>query len=238
MIARFTPAFILSLILNLLLFLWMPELNQAQPKLIIKRYPIQVVSIQMPKPTPPPPKPKPPPKPRPKPSSPQPRPKSKEIEPKPLKVEKPPEPTTIEPEPIEVLPIGEAIVPLPAVEWDAKEAVSAGTSVGMPGGEVEGNELVVYEVSSLDNPLELIKYLEPDYPDLAAESKLAGLVFLRLLVGPKGKVMEVEVLKEDPPGFGFADLAKQAARGWQFSEPRVNGQPVSCYYTIPLKFEP
>ncbi|MDI6791934.1 MAG: TonB family protein [bacterium] len=237
MMNRLALSFSLSLLLNLLLFLWMPELNQAQPKSIIKRYPIQLVSIQVPKPTPPSSKPKPPPKPKPKPRPPQFRPGPKEVEPKPLKVEKPPEPI-IEAEPIEVLPVGEEIIPLAAVEWDTKEVVSTDTSAGLPEGEEEGNELAVYEVSSLDNSLEVINYVEPDYPELAAESELAGLVFLRLLVGPKGKVEEVEVLKEDPEGFGFADIARQTVKGWQFSEPRVSGRPVSCYYTLPLRFEP
>lgn len=235
MINRLALSFSLSLLLNLLLFLWMPELNQRQPKSIIKRYPLQLVSIKVPKPTPPPSKPKPPPKPKPK--LPQSQPRPKEIETKPLKIEKPPEPI-IEPEPIEVLPGGEEIVPLAAIEWDTKKAASAGTSVGLPGGEEEESDLIIYEVSSLDNPLEVIKYVEPKYPELAAESELAGVVFLRLLVGPEGKVEEIEILKEYPEGFGFADLAKQAVRGWQFSEPRVSGQSVSCYYTFPLRFEP
>ncbi|MDI6791247.1 MAG: TonB family protein [bacterium] len=132
----------------------------------------------------------------------------------------------------------EEIVPLAAIEWDTiVAAVSADTSAGLTGDE-EGSELIIYAASSLDNPLEVISYLEPEYPEVAAESDLAGLVLLRLLVGLEGKVKEVEILKENPKGFGFAGVAREAARRWQFSEPKVSGHPVSCYYTLPLRFEP
>ncbi len=74
------------------------------------------------------------------------------------------------------------------------------------------------------------------YPPIALENGIQGSVVIRFVVGKDGKVGEAKILKSIDP-----DLDKEAVRVVKelpdFSPGRMNGHPVSVWYTLPIKFK-
>jgi protein TonB len=75
----------------------------------------------------------------------------------------------------------------------------------------------------------------PDYPTLAKEAGVTGVVTVHLLVGRDGHVRDVQV----DPKHGILllnDAAIAAARQWVFTPARTNGHPVEVWVTVPFNF--
>ncbi len=54
------------------------------------------------------------------------------------------------------------------------------------------------------------------YPDGARIRDLAGVVPLIVTIAPEGRVTDLSVEAEDPPGYGFAIEARKAVRKWVY----------------------
>jgi len=106
-------------------------------------------------------------------------------------------------------------------------APAAGTDGAVPR-EPGESDFVSHEVEP-----EAIFHPDPEYPEWARESGIQGRVLLHVLVGVDGRVRRV-VIQEDIIGLGEA-AAKGISR-WVFRPARSNGQPVSVWVKIPVRF--
>jgi TonB family protein len=69
------------------------------------------------------------------------------------------------------------------------------------------------------SPLVVLERVTPDFPRKAYRSGVDhGDVSARLHVGADGAVVDVDILKADPPGF-FEDAVRNAAMQWKFAPP-------------------
>jgi protein TonB len=85
------------------------------------------------------------------------------------------------------------------------------------------------------NDADILKALR--YPPIAQRSGIEGTVYLELFIDREGAVRRITVLKEDPPGRGFADAAVRAFEGLHCVPAQANGQNVSVRYRYPVSFK-
>lgn len=72
--------------------------------------------------------------------------------------------------------------------------------------------------------------MQPVYPDKAATAGRSGEVQVYVVVSPGGAVADVQIVREDPKGFGFGRAAVNAVRRWEFA----NATPGT--YSVTVKF--
>lgn len=78
-----------------------------------------------------------------------------------------------------------------------------------------------------------IHYEAPQYPAIARESRVDGLVILEAVIGEDGAVRDVRVLKS----IRLLDQAAvDAVRRWRFTPTLLNGQPVPIVMTVTVTF--
>ncbi len=82
----------------------------------------------------------------------------------------------------------------------------------------------------------IIKRVAPEYPSSAFG--VEGGVPLRVITSHDGKIPAdgIEVEREDPPGFGFADAAVAAVKQWRFEPARFEGKPVDAEFQVFVQF--
>lgn len=76
---------------------------------------------------------------------------------------------------------------------------------------------------------------KPEYPELAREAGVEGLVIVHALIGVEGRVIRVEL--DEKRSVPLLDrTALEAAMKWRFTPALANGHPVKVWYAIPFKF--
>ena len=161
----------------------------------------------------------------------------------------------IVPEPDEILQPHETLEELPIVEESGGEDIGrdAGVLGGVPGGDPDGvpggvldgvpggplgstgpAEQIPRIVTSEMTPPVLKRKLEPEYPELARNSRLQGRVILQAVISTTGKVEEVTILRSSNPLFDEAAI--DAVRQWEYEPARQGGRPVAVYFTIDVLF--
>jgi protein TonB len=86
----------------------------------------------------------------------------------------------------------------------------------------------VYDEHEVDTPPRPLRSIAPVYPRAAEEQGVEGSVTLRILVGERGEVRQVQVLGSTPPGV-FDEAARSAVQRWRFEPARHQGAPVSTW---------
>ena len=84
-----------------------------------------------------------------------------------------------------------------------------------------------------EDPPEVLKAVEPAYPEIARQAGLEGLVTLKLLVGTDGRVHGVVVADGVPV---LNDAAVQAAWRYLFKPALAGGRPVAVWVAVPFRF--
>jgi protein TonB len=80
----------------------------------------------------------------------------------------------------------------------------------------------------------LLKRVDPEYPDIAAQAQLTGIVILEATVGTDGCVEQVKVLRARHP---FLDRAAvEALRQWQYTPLVLNGIRTPFVLTVTFNF--
>jgi len=140
-------------------------------------------------------------------------------------------------------------VPVPDAAEPEVTAPPTGPSVGSAAGterasdKSEAGTRVGADVpTSSETPVEyveelpsVVKEVKPDYPQIARDFGIEGLVLVRVLVGTNGRVLDVRLSeKQQVPMLNDAALA--AARKWVFTPGLANGRPVACWTAIPFRF--
>jgi protein TonB len=87
----------------------------------------------------------------------------------------------------------------------------------------------------VDQLPEPIRRIEPQYPDLAREAQVEGMVVVNVLVAKDGRVQEVQLHPTiHVPMLDQAAL--EAARQWTFEPALMNGRPVAVWVALPFRF--
>jgi protein TonB len=81
---------------------------------------------------------------------------------------------------------------------------------------------------------QLVKRVEPEYPRLAVNAHIQGVVILEATVGEDGEVMAVKLLRSANPLLDRE--AEKAVRQWRYSPVVLNGIPVPFILTVTLSF--
>lgn len=85
-----------------------------------------------------------------------------------------------------------------------------------------------------DKEPQLVKKVEPRYPEPARRAGLEGKVIVKMWVDSDGKVQKVRVLKSDAEIFN--EPAIEAARQFVFTPAYLNNKPVAVWVSYPIRF--
>ena len=83
-------------------------------------------------------------------------------------------------------------------------------------------------------PPELVRRVEPIYPDVAVSARLTGTVILEAQVDKEGRVVDLKVLRSGNRLLDEAALA--AVKQWRYRPLILNGQPEQFVLTVVLTF--
>jgi protein TonB len=73
----------------------------------------------------------------------------------------------------------------------------------------------------------------PEYPDLARQAGVEGVVILECTISPQGRVTEVRVLRGIPL---LDNAAIEAVRQWVYTPTLLNDVPVPVIMTVTVDF--
>ena len=91
----------------------------------------------------------------------------------------------------------------------------------------------VYTVERASAPVPLRANRSPEYPDEARRSGIQGVVTVRIIVLPSGRVGTVDILRGPEI---FHDAVRSAIRSWRFSPARLEGRPVAVRRVVRIPF--
>jgi protein TonB len=190
--------------------------------------PTSVVKAFFVEPTAPPPPPPPPPPPAPKAA----------VVPKtPIKPIVPEDPKFTAP-----VEVPDQVKPEQGIDLGVEGGVPGGVEGGVPGGVVGG---VVGGLPDAPAPVQAVrvggqikepkklKDVKPNYPDIAKQARVQGVVILECTISPQGKVTDVKVLR----GIPLLDAAAiEAVKQWVYTPTLLNGVPVPVIMTVTVNF--
>jgi protein TonB len=79
----------------------------------------------------------------------------------------------------------------------------------------------------------ILKRVNPEYPEIARQARVRGIVILECTISPQGKVTDVRVLR----GIPLLDAAAiDAVRQWEYTPTLINGVPVPVIMTVTVNF--
>jgi protein TonB len=113
--------------------------------------------------------------------------------------------------------------------------VEGGVVGGIIGGLPEGPPPPAAPVrvgGAIKEPKKL-KHVPPEYPELARQSRVQGVVIVEARLSPDGRVQEVKVLRGVPL---LDEAALQAVRQWAYTPTLVDGVPVPVVMTVTVHF--
>jgi protein TonB len=120
--------------------------------------------------------------------------------------------------------------------------VAGGVEGGVPGGVVGGvvgglpdappPPQAVRVGGQIKEPKKL-KNINPEYPDIAKQARVQGVVILECTISPQGKVTDVKVLRGIPL---LDSAAVEAVKQWVYTPTLLNGVPVPVIMTVTVNF--
>ena len=79
----------------------------------------------------------------------------------------------------------------------------------------------------------LIHRVQPDYPPLARQVRVQGLVVLRAMISRDGAIEDLQVLSGHPM---LVKAAVEAVRQWRYRPYELNGEPVEVETEVKVNF--
>ena len=133
---------------------------------------------------------------------------------------------------------------LPAVEKtgeiDGKPGTGPGVGTdpdGRPGGSGDGPRRDRDEIfppgGDVRSP-ELVRKVEPDYPEAARKARIEGVVILEAVITAQGGVEDVRVVHS--AGLLLDSAAAEAVRRWRYRPGTLNGRAVRVLLTVNVTF--
>jgi protein TonB len=138
--------------------------------------------------------------------------------------------------------VPEEIKPEEGIDLGVEGGVPGGVEGGVPGGVVGG---VVGGLPDAPPPVQAVrvggqikeprklKNVDPQYPEIAKQARVQGIVILECTISPQGKVTNVTVLRGIPL---LNDAAQDAVRQWVYTPTLLNGVPVPVIMTVTVNF--
>jgi len=84
-----------------------------------------------------------------------------------------------------------------------------------------------------DEPPRIVRQVAPEYPELARQSELEGVVFVRIFVNEFGDVVEARV---EQGVEGLNQAAIDAVMQWKFTPAKQRDVPVPVQIVVPIRF--
>ena len=78
------------------------------------------------------------------------------------------------------------------------------------------------------------RYVAPEYPEIARQSRIKGTVIIEAIIGTNGKVENVTVLRSVPLLDG---AAVAAVRAWEYTPTLLNGVATPVIMTVTVRFD-
>ncbi|MCH8957810.1 energy transducer TonB [candidate division KSB1 bacterium] len=137
-------------------------------------------------------------------------------------------------------------VPIPSVEELIPEDLTIATTEidfsdipPPPAWSLDDDEAAIFV--AYDKPPEVIggfseirKHLK--YPWIAKSVGIAGIVFVRVLVGVAGTIEKTEIIKAKPANLGFEEAAVEAIKQVRWEPAEQHDKKVRVWLTIPIRF--
>ena len=127
---------------------------------------------------------------------------------------------------------------VPEVAWVQKGDTDAKTAGGVPAAAESGE--IVYlsqrQITSIPELPEAEIVRAMVYPPIARRSNKEGIAYLELFIDSQGNIRQINILREDPPDWGFGRAAVNALKGIKGKPAQVNGKPVAVRYRYPIRF--
>lgn len=95
---------------------------------------------------------------------------------------------------------------------------------------------VVYEAGEVDEQAQVLREIQPKFPEKAKKLGVSGYVKVLLVIDVYGDVAQAQVMTQDPAGYGFDVEALKAVRQWKFSPAQLGGYPVAQKATKEFRF--
>lgn len=93
----------------------------------------------------------------------------------------------------------------------------------------------IFDLSAVDSPPKVQKYVPPVYPAKAKGKHIEGTVVIRCIVTAAGKVKDLQVISSEPKGY-FEAAALKAVKEWTFIAAQLHGEKVPVYVDVPITF--
>jgi len=106
----------------------------------------------------------------------------------------------------------------------------SGREQGVAGGD--GGSDAVRVGGSIKEPKKL-KSVAPEYPEIARQARVQGVVILECTISPEGEITRVTVLRGIPL---LDQAAVDAVKQWVYAPTLLNGEPVSVIMTVTVNF--
>lgn len=140
--------------------------------------------------------------------------------------------------------VPDRVEPEPGLDFGIEGGVPGGVEGGVPGGVVGGivgglpseapppPTQVVRVGGNIKEP-KVLHRVEPEYPLLAIQARLAALVILEARIDTRGHVVAVNVLRGHPI---FDETAVAALKQWRYQPLLLNGQPTEFILSVTMNF--
>lgn len=144
-----------------------------------------------------------------------------------------------------------APVPVPDAEVSAEQTLATQTEMSQvvaPIGEGTGDggfsieqDIVIQDDGPpadfvpVEKEPEIVKRVEPKYPELAMRAGLEGRVWVKIWVDKEGRPKQVIVVKSDAEIFNEPSV--DAAKQFLFTPAYMNNGPVSVWVSVPFRFK-
>ena len=110
---------------------------------------------------------------------------------------------------------------------------AAGDGVAVGTGSMEN---VVYEAGEVDVQAQVLREIQPKFPEKAKRMGVSGYVKVLIVIDVYGDVAQAQVLTQEPAGYGFDNEALKAVRQCKFSPAQLGGFPVAQKATKEFRF--
>jgi protein TonB len=124
---------------------------------------------------------------------------------------------------------------LQAPPFDINPRLTAGPAVSPPASTPPADFPTAYDEGQVDQAPASVVKTRPAYPYRARRLNLSGEVRVRFLVGPSGRVRDIQIIQADPPDV-FDHSVISALSSWRFAPGRVQGRPVATWVTTTIVF--
>ena len=115
---------------------------------------------------------------------------------------------------------------------EKEEGVVGGVTGGVIGGVKPGESRAVRAIGNI-RPPQLIKKVNPIYPEEAKKKGLEGVVILEAETDPFGNIFRTQILRSVPE---FDQAAIEAVRQWKYAPAIINGKPRGVIFTVTVSF--